>query len=94
MPVEGAVRKSRHRSPLRERGLWPPFFLSIRSQLGSIQHRLDLMERMPEQERLARWLRNGEDYDDWEYGTEPIPGDHCWGNKKAPTGASELEDRQ
>lgn len=31
-----------------------------------------------ERERLARWLRNGELYDDWEYGTEPIPGDRSW----------------
>ena len=23
-------------------------------------------------------LRNQDDYDDWEYGTEPIPGDHTW----------------
>lgn len=23
-------------------------------------------------------LRNSEDYDDWEYGTEPIPGDATW----------------
>ena len=23
-------------------------------------------------------LRNSEDYDDWEYGTEPIPGDTTW----------------
>jgi hypothetical protein len=22
--------------------------------------------------------RNEEDYDTWEYGTEPIPGDHTW----------------
>ena len=35
--------------------------------------------------------RNEEDYDTFEYGTEPIPGDHCWRNKKAPTGASENE---
>lgn len=39
-----------------------------------------------ERERLARWLRNGEvydprnddDYDTFEYGTEPLPGDHTW----------------
>ena len=23
-------------------------------------------------------LRNADDYDDWEYGTEPIPGDTHW----------------
>jgi len=26
----------------------------------------------------ARELRNSGDYDDWEYGTEPIPGDTHW----------------
>ena len=29
----------------------------------------------------ARELRNAPDYDDWEYGTEPIPGDHNWVSK-------------
>jgi hypothetical protein len=45
-----------------------------------------------ERERLARWLRNGEiydprndeDYDTYNYGTEPIPGDTNWSLKKAP----------
>ena len=23
-------------------------------------------------------IRNAEDYDDWAYGTEPIPGDSTW----------------
>lgn len=27
---------------------------------------------------LARAVRNEDDYDDWDYGTEPIPGDTCW----------------
>lgn len=26
----------------------------------------------------ARELRNASDYDDWDYGTEPIPGDTHW----------------
>lgn len=26
----------------------------------------------------ARELRNQPDYDDWDYGTEPIPGDTHW----------------
>ena len=26
----------------------------------------------------ARELRNASDYDDWQYGTEPIPGDTHW----------------
>lgn len=49
------------------------------------------MKLSPEQERerLARWLRNGEHYDDWGYGTEPIPGDHTWTKEKAPDGADD-----
>jgi hypothetical protein len=47
-----------------------------------------------EKERVARWLRNGEildprnddDYDTWDAGMEPIPGDKGWVNKKAPEG--------
>jgi hypothetical protein len=26
-------------------------------------------------------IRNADDYDDWGYGTEPIPGDATWTNK-------------
>jgi len=33
----------------------------------------------------ARELRNSEDYDDWEYGTEPIPGDTHWVRAKTLT---------
>ena len=29
--------------------------------------------------------RNEEDYDTWEYGTEPIPFDHTWKEKEAFT---------
>jgi hypothetical protein len=28
-------------------------------------------------------IRNAEDYDDWEYGTEPIPHDHTWTRKRS-----------
>lgn len=42
-----------------------------------------------ERERLARWLRNGEHYDDWNYGTEPIPGDNSWTKKSPLKGASD-----
>ena len=27
---------------------------------------------------LARSIRNESDYDDWEYGTEPLPNDPTW----------------
>lgn len=45
-----------------------------------------------ERERVARWMRNGEiydprnddDYDTFEYGTEPLPCDDTWAKKKAP----------
>jgi hypothetical protein len=33
----------------------------------------------------ARDLRNSEDYDDWEYGTEPIPSDTSWVSPKTLT---------
>lgn len=26
-------------------------------------------------------IRNDADYDDWEYGTEPIPHDHTWADR-------------
>jgi len=29
-------------------------------------------------EEFAKWLRNQQDYDDFEYGTEVIPGDKTW----------------
>lgn len=33
-------------------------------------------------EELAKYLRNQQDYDDFFYGTEPIPGDRTWAKKK------------
>ena len=33
----------------------------------------------------ARDLRNQDDYDDWEVGLEPIPGDTCWVRVKTLT---------
>lgn len=30
-------------------------------------------------------LRNSPDYDDWEYGTEPLPGDTTWTSPKTMT---------
>ena len=38
-------------------------------------------QSIPTTEDKARELRNAPDYDDWEYGTEPIPGDHNWISK-------------
>ena len=32
-------------------------------------------------EEFAQWLRNQKDYDDFEYGTEVIPGDKTWCKK-------------
>jgi len=29
-------------------------------------------------EEVARWIRNDSEYDDFGYGTEPIPGDKTW----------------
>jgi len=28
-------------------------------------------------------IRNADDYDDWEYGTEPIPHDHTWMRRRS-----------
>ena len=46
-----------------------------------------------ERERLAKWLREGiydprneDDYDSWNVGMEPLPGDATWATKKAPKG--------
>jgi hypothetical protein len=36
-----------------------------------------------EQLRDPSSIRNAEDYDDWEYGTEPIPHDHTWTRKRS-----------
>jgi len=33
-------------------------------------------------DEFARYLRNQQDYDDFPYGTEPIPGDKTWAKKK------------
>jgi hypothetical protein len=33
-------------------------------------------------QEFASWLRNQTDYDDFEYGTEVIPGDKTWSKKK------------
>jgi hypothetical protein len=33
----------------------------------------------------ARDLRNSADYDDWDYGTEPIPSDTSWVTPKSLT---------
>lgn len=38
-------------------------------------------------EEFGRWLRNQSDYDDFEYGTEPIAGDRTW--VKKPCGKCE-----
>ena len=32
-------------------------------------------------EEFGYWLRNQQDYDDFGYGTEPIPGDKTWCKK-------------
>jgi len=42
---------------------------------GSLERKLACLD--PSQ------IRNSEDYDDWEYGTEPIPHDHTWTRKRS-----------
>ena len=61
----------------------PPFLL--RDNEDAMEEKMKLSPEQ-ERERLARWLRSGEvydprndeDYDTFEYGTEPLPGDHTW----------------
>jgi len=35
---------------------------------------------------MAEDPRNDDDFDTWEYGTEPLPHDQTWAIKKAPEG--------
>ena len=42
-------------------------------------------------DEYARQLRNSEDYDDWDYGTEPIPHDHTWHSKQLDVSPGEAE---
>ena len=35
------------------------------------------------QKRIHQQIRNDPDYDDWEYGTEPLPHE-AWGEGKVP----------
>jgi hypothetical protein len=36
------------------------------------------------QKELHRQIRNDPDYDDWEYGTEPLPQEQGWSASGAP----------
>lgn len=77
--------------PRREPPFGAAFFLSI---LAKLFKDAITMASSFERERVARWLRKGEvldprnddDYDTWDAGMEPIPGDKKWVNKKAPEG--------
>lgn len=42
-------------------------------------------------EEFARWLRNLPEYDDFEYGTEPIRGDRTWVKKKCEKNCESCE---
>jgi len=77
--------------------LKPAFFIdtylaSLYTSLAGPGMKLSLEQ---EKERLSQWMREGaiydprneEDYDTFEYGTEPLPNDSTWANKKAPDGA-------
>lgn len=41
-------------------------------------------------QQYAANLRNSEDYDDFDYGTEPIPGDKTWVKRKKQCGKCRL----
>jgi hypothetical protein len=47
-------------------------------------------------QEFAQWLRNLDSYDDFDYGTEPIPGDRTWCKKcnKFSCRISKLEDKE
>jgi hypothetical protein len=45
-------------------------------------------------EELARWIRNDSEYDDFEYGTEPIRGDRTWCKKCTSCGCKSKETNQ
>jgi hypothetical protein len=61
---------------------------------GSAMERIMKLSSKQEKERLAQWLRHGvvydprneEDYDTFEYGTEPLPNDYTWAQAKGKTG--------
>lgn len=51
---------------------------------GALEHARQGIDTYKEAlERLAdpASVRNADGYDDWEYGTEPIPQDHTWTKK-------------
>lgn len=43
---------------------------------------------------LARYLRNLPDYDDFEYGTEVIPGDKTWCKKRKSSPGNEISSKE
>jgi hypothetical protein len=47
-------------------------------------------------QEFAQWLRNLDSYDDFDYGTEPIPGDRTWCKKcnKSSCRINKLEDKE
>jgi hypothetical protein len=61
---------------------------------GNAMERMMKLSPEQEKERLAKWLRYGvvydprneEDYDTFEYGTEPLPNDSTWAQAKGKTG--------
>jgi hypothetical protein len=43
------------------------------------------------QKRIHQQIRNDPDYDDWEYGTEPLPHE-AWIHGRAPSPQPEADD--
>ena len=57
----------------------------MREELGTSQLITDYgaLDRAMAAKNDPTRIRNAEDYDDWEYGTEPIPHDHTWTRKRS-----------
>ena len=52
----------------------------------------ELIEDPRNEDDYAKQLRNSDDYDDWDVGMEPIPGDQTWKSTAIDVESSEVND--
>lgn len=45
------------------------------------EEKTKFLQEVMDYDKEKQNIRNDNDYDDWEYGTEPIPGDHTWADR-------------
>ena len=45
------------------------------------EEKAKFLQEVMDYDKEKQNIRNDNDYDDWEYGTEPIPGDHTWADR-------------